>query len=89
MQQPAVDDIAVKIENLYYNSKGIKDSDSAAAISGFQELFDLAQAEGPAQSDWAFKALKQTVKLYSRSGDTEKMVASSKPSLDECIRTHI
>lgn len=54
---------------------GLKDTDSSAALAGFQELFELAQAEGDGQSDWAFKALKQTVKLLSRMGDAEKMVA--------------
>lgn len=54
---------------------GLKDTDADAALAGFQQLFELAQAEGPEQSDWAFKALKQTVKLHSRRGDAERMVA--------------
>ena len=56
---------------------GLKDTDADAALTGFQQLFELAQAEGPEQSDWAFKALKQTVKLHSRRGDAERMVAGT------------
>ncbi|KAG9157261.1 hypothetical protein Leryth_004924 [Lithospermum erythrorhizon] len=50
----------VDIENEYYNSKGLVETDPEAALEGFAEVVRME----PEKADWGFKALKQTVKLY-------------------------
>ncbi|KAK6923310.1 Proteasome component (PCI) domain [Dillenia turbinata] len=59
----------VDIENQYYNSKGLVETDPEAALAGFAEVVKMEpeKAEG-------FKALKQTVKLYYRLGKYKEMM---------------
>lgn len=49
----------VNIENQYYNSKGLVDSDASDALQGFREVVNMESEKG----EWGFKALKQIVKL--------------------------
>ena len=73
--QPSKADVACRLENFYYDAKALKDSDPGAAHDGFQAVFGLSQLEGPAQREWAFRALKQIVKLNLRCGDPDGIVA--------------
>jgi len=52
----------VDIENQYYNSKGLLESDTVEALRGFQLVVDMEQEKG----EWGFKALKQIVKAHYR-----------------------
>lgn len=53
----------VNIENQYYNSKALIDSDAKAALEGFDKVLEM---QGEEKGEWGFKALKQIVKLYFR-----------------------
>ena len=41
----------VNIENQYYNSKGLLDSDEDAALSGFRDVVSMEEEKG----EWGFK----------------------------------
>ncbi|KAK2641044.1 hypothetical protein Ddye_022807 [Dipteronia dyeriana] len=60
----------VDIENQYYNSKGLVETDPEAALAGFAEVVGME----PEKAEWGFKALKQTVKLYYRLGKYKEMM---------------
>ncbi|KAF3437464.1 hypothetical protein FNV43_RR20217 [Rhamnella rubrinervis] len=60
----------VDIENQYYNSKGLVETDPEGALSGFAEVVRME----PEKAEWGFKALKQTVKLYYRLGRYKEMM---------------
>ena len=68
------DDAAVKIENLYYNSKGLVSSDAVEAGKGFREVLAIADAGGKPLADWGYKATKQLVKLSFRTGQLSEML---------------
>ena len=50
------------LENQYYSSKALKESDPKAALDSFQRVLDLEEEKG----DWGFKALKQMIKINFR-----------------------
>ena len=52
----------VNIENQYYNSKGLLDSDVDAALSGFRDVISMEQEKG----DWGFKVTLLTLCLLLR-----------------------
>ncbi|AEC07920.1 COP9 signalosome complex subunit 2 [Arabidopsis thaliana] len=60
----------VDIENQYYNSKGMVETEPEEALSGFAEVVQME----PEKADWGFKALKQTVKIYYRLGKYKEMM---------------
>ncbi|CAK9314099.1 unnamed protein product [Citrullus colocynthis] len=62
----------VDIENQYYNSKGLVETDPEGALAGFAEVVRME----PEKAEWGFKALKQTVKLYYRLGKYKEMMDS-------------
>lgn len=64
------DDEDVAIENQYYNSKGLVESNPQAALSGFADVVRME----PEKAQWGFKALKQTVKLHYRLGNYKEMM---------------
>ncbi|KAH0454613.1 hypothetical protein IEQ34_016537 [Dendrobium chrysotoxum] len=67
----------VDIENQYYNSKGLVETDPEGALSGFAEVVRME----PEKAEWGFKALKQTVKLYYRLGKYKEMMESYREML--------
>lgn len=67
----------VDIENQYYNSKGLAETDPEAALEGFAEVVRME----PEKADWGFKALKQTVKLYYKLGKFKEMMDSYREML--------
>ncbi|KAI6685410.1 hypothetical protein NL676_031323 [Syzygium grande] len=62
----------VDIENQYYNSKGLIETDPEGALAGFAEVVRME----PEKAEWGFKALKQTVKLYYRLVKYKEMMDS-------------
>ncbi|KAK4408327.1 COP9 signalosome complex subunit [Sesamum angolense] len=72
----------VDIENQYYNSKGLVETDPEAALEGFAEVVRMEpeKAEMVNFLDLisliflGFKALKQTVKLYYKLGKYKEMM---------------
>ncbi|KAL6563733.1 COP9/signalosome complex subunit Csn2 [Orobanche gracilis] len=62
----------VDIENQYYNSKGLVETEPEAALEGFAEVVHME----PEKAEWSggFKALKQTVKLYYKLGKYTEMM---------------
>ena len=67
----------VNIENQYYNSKGLLESDVDAALAGFEEVVSMEEEKG----EWGFKAYKQIVKLQFRRGRHGEMLAAYKRML--------
>lgn len=63
--EPNVDE-----ENQYYNSKGLKEDDPKAALSGFQKVLELEGEKG----DWGFKALKQMIKINFKLNNFPEMM---------------
>eukprot|EP00192_Tetraselmis_astigmatica_P011807 CAMPEP_0117662668 /NCGR_PEP_ID=MMETSP0804-20121206/8172_1 /TAXON_ID=1074897 /ORGANISM="Tetraselmis astigmatica, Strain CCMP880" /LENGTH=420 /DNA_ID=CAMNT_0005469575 /DNA_START=76 /DNA_END=1335 /DNA_ORIENTATION=- len=74
--EPEDDD--VDIENQYYNSKGMLESnDPRDALDGFAQVLEMEQEQG----EWGFRALKQIVKLHYKLGNHEKMMTSYRQML--------
>ncbi|KAL9277430.1 hypothetical protein ACSQ67_025025 [Phaseolus vulgaris] len=67
----------VDIENQYYNSKGLVETDPEGALAGFAEVVRMEQEK----AEWGFKALKQTVKLYYRLGRYKEMMEAYREML--------
>lgn len=61
----------VDLENQYYNSKALKDTDPNLALESFQKVLDLEKDE---KGDWGFKALKQMIKINFKLGNHEEMM---------------
>ncbi|KAK6138275.1 hypothetical protein DH2020_027966 [Rehmannia glutinosa] len=72
----------VDIENQYYNSKGLVETDPEAALEGFAEVVRMEPEKAEwirklikaMNIDYGFKALKQTVKLYYKLGKYKEMM---------------
>lgn len=63
------DDGMVALENAYYNAKGLRDTDIQAAMDSFEAVIAKEDPVGP----WAFKAMKQLVKLQLRVGSSHQI----------------
>mmetsp|Transcript_17016 Transcript_17016/g.45923 ORF Transcript_17016/g.45923 Transcript_17016/m.45923 type:complete len:434 (-) Transcript_17016:352-1653(-) len=74
-EEPEEED--VNIENQYYNSKGLIDSDPDDALSGFREIVTMESEKG----EWGFKALKQIVKLQFKLKNYAPMLESYREML--------
>ena len=62
----------VDVENQYYNSKGLLETDEDDALKGFEEVVSMEEEKG----EWGFKAYKQMVKLqFKRKRFAEMMTA--------------
>ncbi|EPY50886.1 COP9/signalosome complex subunit Csn2 [Schizosaccharomyces cryophilus OY26] len=66
MVEPDVD-----IENSYYNSKALKEDDAGAAVRSFLEIVDKCKSE---KDEWAFKSLKQVLKIVFRTDQLDEML---------------
>lgn len=71
------DEEDVNIENEYYNSKGLVDSDVDAALAGFKAVVQMEEEK----SEWGFKAYKQMVKLQFKQRRFIAMMSSYKQML--------
>lgn len=68
----------VDLENQYYNSKALKDSDPKQALESFQKVLELEKDE---KGDWGFKALKQMIKINFKLNNYEEMMSRYKQLL--------
>jgi COP9 signalosome complex subunit 2 len=76
-EAPQEDDVAVQIENTYYGSKGMLESDVGAAEAGFKEVLEMEKGKPKGDgslAEWGFKATKQLVKLFFRRGEYDAML---------------
>lgn len=71
-------DVAVEIENEYYNAKGLIDEDIDAAIKGYEKVVSME----PEKGEWGFKALKKLTKLYFQKGERKKVLEKFKAFMD-------
>ncbi|GAB4820519.1 hypothetical protein N2152v2_007565 [Parachlorella kessleri] len=72
------DEQDVDIENQYYNSKGLLESDDLdEALSGFKAVVKMEDDKG----EWGFKALKQIVKIQYKLGRHDEMLKAYKDML--------
>ncbi|KAM3339737.1 COP9 signalosome complex subunit 2 [Capsicum galapagoense] len=71
----------VDIENQYYNSKGLVETDPEGALEGFTEVVRME----PEKAEWGFKALKQTVKIHYRLGRYKEMMDAYREMLTYII----
>lgn len=62
----------VDLENQYYSSKVLKETDPDAALASFLKVLELENNE---KGDWGFKALKQMIKINFRLGNHREMMA--------------
>jgi len=68
------DDSEVALENAYYNSKGLRETDWKEAAQAFEQVIEEElQKNDNKYGTWSFKALKQLVKLHLRQGTDEIM----------------
>eukprot|EP00871_Galdieria_phlegrea_P002831 jgi/Galph1/3549/GphlegSOOS_G2190.1 len=67
----------VDIENQYYNSKAMIESNPEEALKGFEQVLKMETQKG----EWGFKALKQIVKLLYRQGKYQEMLEKYKELL--------
>eukprot|EP00303_Exanthemachrysis_gayraliae_P000203 CAMPEP_0206011440 /NCGR_PEP_ID=MMETSP1464-20131121/13222_1 /ASSEMBLY_ACC=CAM_ASM_001124 /TAXON_ID=119497 /ORGANISM="Exanthemachrysis gayraliae, Strain RCC1523" /LENGTH=433 /DNA_ID=CAMNT_0053385103 /DNA_START=9 /DNA_END=1310 /DNA_ORIENTATION=+ len=74
-EDPEEDD--VNIENQYYNSKALLESDTDDALAGFREVLSMETDKG----EWGFKALKQIVKLQFKLKIYDDMLKSYREML--------
>lgn len=68
----------VDLENQYYNSKALKDTDPRQALESFQKVLELERGE---KGDWGFKALKQMIKINFKMGNYAEMMERYKQLL--------
>jgi COP9 signalosome complex subunit 2 len=90
------DDAEVALENAYYNSKGLRETNLEHAAQAFEKVIQQEQAELAKQGitnasgtpklygTWSFKAMKQLVKLHLRAGNAQEMLKHYNRWL-ECI----
>eukprot|EP00164_Ancoracysta_twista_P002902 GFYU01003860.1.p1 GENE.GFYU01003860.1~~GFYU01003860.1.p1 ORF type:complete len:441 (+),score=126.11 GFYU01003860.1:110-1432(+) len=60
----------VDIENQYYNSKGLAESDPQAALDGLEDVVKMEEEPG----EWGFKSLKRIVKLHFQLKQYDQMM---------------
>jgi COP9 signalosome complex subunit 2 len=88
--EEAQDDAEVALENAYYNSKGLRESDVDEAAESFEQVIIQEQAElrktnsNKKYGNWSYKAIKQLVKLHLRGGNHQEMMKHYDRLLD-CI----
>jgi hypothetical protein len=69
------DDVAIQIENEYYGSKGLKDTDLDGAAAGFKRVLQLESSKADGSlAEWGFKGTKQLVKVSCRQADYGQML---------------
>ena len=74
------DDLGVRAENLYYgNKEHVASGDIASARAGFTSVLTLEESASPGEergkvSEWAFKSIKQMIKIDFRAGDFQAML---------------
>ncbi|KAL3925178.1 MAG: hypothetical protein SGILL_000586 [Bacillariaceae sp.] len=83
-------DTEVALENAYYNSKGLRETDVKEAADAFEQVIVQEKEELTSGSSskkfgqWSYKSLKQLVKLQMRIGNGAEMMRNYNRLL-ECI----
>jgi len=77
---PQEDDLNVAIQNKFYASKSDGD------VHGLEEVMAMADSKPAEFSDWAFKALKNIVKIEGRAGKLDVMLTSYRRLLEKVTR---
>jgi hypothetical protein len=77
---PQEDDLNVAIQNKFYASKSDGD------VHGLEEVMAMADSKPAEFSDWAFKALKNIVKIQGRAGKLDAMLTSYRRLLEKITR---
>lgn len=87
-EENQTDSLVVALENAYYNSKGLRETNFQAAAESFESVVTLEQQQ-LAKTDkkygpWSYKAIKQLCKMHLRAGNVQEMVKQYHRLL-ECI----
>lgn len=77
------------LENAYYNSKGLRESDLQEAADAFEQVIiqereELSSSGSSKFGPWSYKSMKQLVKLQMRIGNADEMTRNYNRLL-ECI----
>ncbi|VEU38531.1 unnamed protein product [Pseudo-nitzschia multistriata] len=87
-------DSEVALENAYYNSKGLRETDLQEAAEAFEQVIIQEREELASNHDgdgepkkygpWSYKSIKQLVKLQLRTGTTQSVLGAYSRLL-ECV----
>ncbi|KAG7357159.1 COP9 signalosome subunit 2 [Nitzschia inconspicua] len=88
-EEEDANDTEVALENAYYNSKGLRESDLQQAADAFEQVIiqeqeELSSSGSKKYGPWSYKSMKQLVKLQLRIGNADEMMKSYNRLL-ECI----
>jgi COP9 signalosome complex subunit 2 len=87
-EEEEADDVEIKMENEYYNAKGLRDTSQSQAILAFEKIISTESEASNSQEGkngmWSFKALKQLIKIHFRNGNTNEILRDFDRML-ECI----
>ena len=89
-EEEEADDAEVALENAYYNAKGLRETDLNEAVQAFEGVITSERQELKSEGKsygsgpWSFKALKQLVKLYLRTGNANEVMRHYQRLL-ECV----
>mmetsp|Transcript_26677 Transcript_26677/g.67052 ORF Transcript_26677/g.67052 Transcript_26677/m.67052 type:complete len:441 (-) Transcript_26677:117-1439(-) len=74
------DDLEIQIQNTYFTSKGLLETDADEALAGLQKVVQM-ELDQTGKGDWGFRALKQIVKLHFFKGRFQEMMATYREML--------
>jgi len=83
-EEEEADDGEIRLENEYYNAKGLREHDLGEAASAFEKVIELESEDGKEYGMWSYKAMKQLVKLHLRTGESAEILRHYNRMLD-CI----
>jgi len=83
-EEEEADDGEIRLENEYYNAKGLREHDLGEAASAFEKVIELEREDGKENGQWSYKAMKQLVKLHLRTGESSEILRHYNRMLD-CI----
>lgn len=87
-EEDEANDGEIRMENEYYNAKGLRETDLGKAADAFEKVIAM-EKEDQASDDknfgqWSYKAMKQLVKLNLRTGNSAEILRHYGRMLD-CI----
>jgi COP9 signalosome complex subunit 2 len=87
-EEEEADDGEIKMENEYYNAKGLRDNNVNEAIQAFEKVITTdsedVSSQGKKFGQWSFKAIKQLIKLHLRTGNSSEILRHYERMM-ECI----
>ncbi|KAI2500943.1 PCI/PINT associated module [Fragilaria crotonensis] len=93
-EEEEADDGEIKMENDYYNAKGLRDTNVTEAIQAFEKVIatdsqsEQVNSQGKKYGQWSFKAMKQLIKLHLRTGNSSEILRHYE-RLMECISRNV